>query len=248
LWWGYPGYRRIPPITQPLSPEQELDWLESYKRGLEDEINRIKEEIKRVEEEIERLKKEIESMPPEFQQPSPTYPPAYQPAPMPGYGMEYQPMYMPGPGYGMGWGRRMGWGRGMGRGWGAMPPAAAPQMPQLPPLRSGVKRVVVAVEDNNGLDSRISSRFGRAPFMAFVDVADGEVKAVNIIPNQAANLPTGAGISVAQWVISAQATDVIAPYLGPNVSMVFSQAGLRVHSTEPLIPLSEALRRAGFIR
>jgi len=238
----------MPPLTQPLSPEQELDWLESYKRELEDEINRIKEEIKRVEEEIENLKKELESMPPEAQQPLTTYPPPYQPTPMPGYGMGYQPMYMPGPGYGMGWGRRMGWGRGMGRGWGAMPPTTMPQMPQLPPLKAGAKRVVAAVEDNNGLNSRISPRFGRAPFMAFVDIVDGKVETVNIIPNQAAGLPTGAGITVAQWIISAQATDVIAPYLGPNVSMVFSQAGLRVHSIEPLISLSDALRRAGLIR
>jgi len=248
LWWGYPGYRRTPPPAQPLSPEEELDWLESYKRGLEDEISRVKEEIKRVEEEIERLKKEIESAPPEVQQPPATYPPAYQPTPMPGYGMGYQPTYMPGPGYGRGWGRGMGWGMGMGRGWGAMPPAAMPQMPQLPPLKAGMRRVVAAVEDNSGLNSRISPRFGRAPFIAFVDLGDGEVKAINIVPNQAANLPGGAGIMVAQWIISAQASDVIAPYLGPNVSMVFSQAGLRVHSIEPLIPLSEALRRAGLIR
>ncbi len=244
-WWPHPCYWR-PPYggPEPLSPEEELRQLEEYRRQLEEEIKWVEEEMKRIDEEIERLKKELEK--PESRQPMQAYPwPAYPPTPqppMPAYGYGY--------GYGYGWGRGRGMGRGFGRGMGPgfMPaPAAMPQQP-IPPPQPGVKRIVASVEENNGLNSRISPRFGRCPFLAFVDIGDGEVKAVNIIPNQAASMPTGAGMAVAQMVIASGASEVIGSNFGPNVSMAFQQAGLKVNTVEPFIPLGEALKKLGLIR
>ena len=107
---------------------------------------------------------------------------------------------------------------------------------------------MASVEDNNGLNSRVSMRFGRCPFLAFADIVDGEVKAVNIIPNQAAAAPSAAGITVAQMIISSGASDVIGSNFGPNVAAALQQAGLRMHTVEPLAPLGEALKRLGLIR
>ena len=210
--------------------------LEDYKRELEREIDHLKEELKNVEEEIKRVKEELESMGgqrPEAAAPAPYMPPQY---------------WMPF-GYGYGWGRGRGGGMGWGRGgMGPMPPAAGPQQAPIQPPPSGVKRVAASVEENNGLNSRISLRFGRAPFIAFIDISDNEVKSVQIIPNQAAAAAMGAGISVAQLIISSGATEVIGVQFGPNVSMAFEQANVRVHMVEPGIPLSEALRKVGLLR
>ncbi len=246
-WWPYFWYRQPPRpygVPGPLSPEEELKQLEEYRRQLEEEIKWVEEEMKQVDEEIKRMKEELEK--PESRQPAqayaqPPYPPMPQP-PTPAYGYGY--------GYGWGRGRGMG-GRGFGRGMGPgfMPaPAAMPQQSPVPPPQPGVKRVVASVEENNGLDSRISPRFGRCPFLAFVDIGDGEVKAVNIVPNQAASMPMGAGLAVAQMVIASGASEVIGSNFGPNVSMAFQQAGLKTDIVEPFIPLGEALRRLGLLR
>jgi len=234
-WWRrYPPYFFQQPF--PSSPEEELEMLEDYKRDLEREIKYLKEELKNVEEEIKRLKEEAEST----AEQRPAAPPPQYAAP-PQYWMPF--------GYGYGWGRGRGGGMGWGRGgMGPMPPAAAPQQAPIQPPPPGVKRVAASVEENNGLNSRISMRFGRAPLIAFVDIADNEVKSIQIIPNQAAAAPMGAGISVAQFIISSGATEVIGAQFGPNVSMAFEQANLRVHMVEPYIPLSEALRKVGLLR
>jgi len=58
----------------------------------------------------------------------------------------------------------------------------------------------------------------------------------------------GAGMAVAQLVVSSGASEVIGANLGPNVSMVFQQAGLKVDLVEPFIPLGEALKKLGLVR
>jgi len=243
-WWPHPWYWQPRYPYPPTSPEEELKGLEEYKRQLEEEIKWVEEEIKRVEEEMEKMRKELEK--PEAQQPypQPAYPMQYPPAPP-----AFPPTY--GYGYGYGWGRRRGMGGGFGRGMGAgmMPaPAAMPQQAPIPPPQAGVKRVAASVEENNGLNSRISPRFGRCPFLAFVDIAGGEVKSLNIIPNQAAGMPMGAGMAVAQLVVSSGASEVIGANFGPNVSMAFQQAGLKVDLIEPFTPLGEALKKLGLVR
>jgi hypothetical protein len=40
----------MPHHTRPLSPKEEKEWLESYKRDLEDEIARVEERIKKIKE------------------------------------------------------------------------------------------------------------------------------------------------------------------------------------------------------
>ncbi len=246
-WWPYPRYWRYP--YTPLNPEEELKQLEDYRRQLEEEIKSVREELERVEKEIKEMRERAEEW--KKQQPTqptvqPPYPPAYPTTPQ-----TFTPPYSYGYGYGYGWGRGRGMGGGFGRGMGPgmMPgPGAAPQQPPIPPPQPGVRRIVASVDENNGLNSRISLRFGRCPFLAFVDLADGEVKAVNIIPNQAVSMPMGAGIAVAQMIVGSGATEVVGSSFGPNVSMAFQQAGLQVHVVEPGITLGEALKKLGLIR
>ncbi len=226
--WRYP--------QAPTSPEEELKMLESYKRDLEREIEDVKRELKEVEERL----KELREMP---QQP-------YQP-PQP---YLQGPYAMPGPwggGYGWGRGRGGGWGYGGGYGrgggwWGA--PAQPQPQAAVPPPPPGAHRAVAAVEEDAGIDSRISQVFGRAPYFAFIDIVEGEVKSIRILPNPMVSAPGGAGTAAAQWILSSGARSAIAPYLGPNVSMIFSQAGVQVYTVEPGTPLSEALKRLGLVK
>jgi predicted Fe-Mo cluster-binding NifX family protein len=44
-------------------------------------------------------------------------------------------------------------------------------------------RIAVSSEEDRGLDSRVSHHFGRCPFFTIVDVEDGQVGGVDVVPN-----------------------------------------------------------------
>ncbi|NPA22916.1 MAG: hypothetical protein GXO23_01270 [Crenarchaeota archaeon] len=158
-----------------------------------------------------------------------------------------------GRGRGGGWGGGGGgggWGRGRGGGWGGGGwgwAQAMPQMPAVPPPPPGAVRAVASVETNAGLDSIISPRFGRAPFFAVVDVAGGRVANVHIVQNPCIDLPHGAGVAVAQWILSIGARCAIGSHFGPNVMAVLQQAGVRVCMVQPGIRLADALKVCGLV-
>jgi predicted Fe-Mo cluster-binding NifX family protein len=44
-------------------------------------------------------------------------------------------------------------------------------------------RVAISANENNGLNSAVSSHFGRCPYFVLVDVEGQEVKAIQTVPN-----------------------------------------------------------------
>jgi len=188
-------------------------------------LERYKRDLEREIEDLKKELKEVEARIEELRKAPPTTPLTPRMAPPPYAG--------PG-GRGYGWG--MGW-------WGA-----PQQMAALPPPQPGARRVVASVMEDAGVDSRISEVFGRAPYFAFIDIADGEVKSVRIVPNQMASLPQGVGFAAAQLIVSSGAESVIATYVGPNVSAALTQAGINIYTVEPGTPLLEALKRVGLVK
>ncbi|HDD64075.1 MAG TPA: hypothetical protein ENF53_02795 [Thermoprotei archaeon] len=139
-------------------------------------------------------------------------------------------------------GYRYGWGRGRGRGMGW---ETAQNFPQLPPP-VGV-RYAAAVDTNAGLDSIISIRAGRAPFVAFIDISGNKVVNVAVHPNPAAVAPGGAGVMLGQWLISSGVRVFFASRIGPNIGMVLNQAGVRVEIVPPGTRIRDILARLGII-
>jgi len=121
-------------------------------------------------------------------------------------------------------------------------------MEPLPPPASGVLRVVAATDTGEGLNAPISYRFSRAPYFTVVDIKDGSPMSVRSIPNAMAGEARGVGVAVGQWLLSSGVSVVVAPRLGPNTSMLLSQAGVRVEVVSPGVAVGEALRRLGLLR
>ena len=142
-------------------------------------------------------------------------------------------------GYGGGWRRGRGYGGGYGRGWTPV------NMPTVPQLQPNTMRIAAAVDANNGLNSPISFRAGRAPFIAIIDVSDNKVVSINIYPNMAMNIPRGAGIQLAQWLLNSRISIFIASNVGPNVEMVLRQAGIKIHIVPPGSILGSVLASMG---
>ena len=143
-------------------------------------------------------------------------------------------------------GRGRGLGRG-GRGRGFAPFQGTGPQP-LPAPSPGAIRVVATTLDDRGVESQVSPRFARAPFIVVVDIVNGAITNAVSMPNPFASMPGGAGVAFAQWIIGSGARIVITPNIGPNASMVLQQAGITVYNISPGVRVIDALRGLGLVR
>ncbi len=148
-------------------------------------------------------------------------------------------------GYGYGWG--CGRGRGWGRGGGGGPPWSelVGRLPRVEPPPPGVLRVAAGVEYDAGLDSLVSPRFARAPYIALVDTYGGRVTGLRCLANPLASAGQGVGMALAQWLASVGVRVVLAAWLGPGAAQALETAGIRVVQVQPGMRLRDALRLVG---
>lgn len=86
-------------------------------------------------------------------------------------------------------------------------------------------KVAITVERDTR-DSKVDSRFGRAPFFALCNTDTGEIDFISNAQNLSA--PSGAGIQAAQNVAAAGAQTVITGNCGPKAFKVLSAAGIKI--------------------
>lgn len=141
--------------------------------------------------------------------------------------------------YGRGWRRGRAYGGGYG---GGLFPI---NMPTVPPLQPNTIRIAAVVDADNGLNSPISFRAGRAPYIAMVDVSSNKVISISIYPNMAMNVPRGAGIQLAQWLLNSRVSIFITSNIGPNIEIVLRQAGVKIHIVPPGSILNSVLTSMG---
>jgi len=77
------------------------------------------------------------------------------------------------------------------------------------------------------LESRVDTRFGRAPWFIVADTDTGTMQAVR--NEQNASAAQGAGIQAAQTVVGQGATAVVTGHCGPKAFRVLKAAGVRVY-------------------
>jgi len=87
---------------------------------------------------------------------------------------------------------------------------------------------IIVATNKGGLEDDVSPVFGRCQTFTIVEGEENEIKNVEIIPNQFASAVHGAGIQVAQFVVSQGVKAVIAGNFGPNVTAILQQAGIEM--------------------
>jgi len=88
---------------------------------------------------------------------------------------------------------------------------------------------VAVTSIGNGLDSEISSVFGRCPYFIIADIEDGEIKGDIAVENPAKNESRGAGIKAAQFIANKGVTVLISGAVGPNAFDILKQVGIKVY-------------------
>ncbi|RLE38713.1 hypothetical protein DRJ17_03205 [Candidatus Woesearchaeota archaeon] len=136
--------------------------------------------------------------------------------------------------------RGYGYGRGLGS-WSNI------TLPSIPPPPASSLRVVVSVDEDKGLNSRVSFRFARAPFFLIVDIVGKKPTNVKVISNTMSTAPRGVGAAVGQWLINIGARIVVGPHFGPNISMILSQAGIEAREAKPGVTALNVLKELGLM-
>ncbi len=103
-------------------------------------------------------------------------------------------------------------------------------------------RIAFATEENRGLNSVVSSRFGRARYFVIVDYEGGEVKSYRVEVNPGSEARSGAGIKAVQKLINERVNVAVAGSFGPNAMTALEEMGIR-HVGMSGITVEEALNR-----
>ncbi len=101
-------------------------------------------------------------------------------------------------------------------------------------------KICVASDSNGGLDDMVSMQFGRCPAFTVVEVEDGKIARVYVIPNPGASAASGAGMQAAQAVVNEGCNVVIAGAIGPNSAQVLSMGGVDMR-TAPAVRIEDAV-------
>ena len=95
-------------------------------------------------------------------------------------------------------------------------------------------RVIVPVLEQNDKRSRISPHFGRAPYLAVVEVADGEIKALQFVQgegpheeNRTEEEKTKAA-TIHDTIRDIKPDVIIATRIGPRAVEYFTRAGIKI--------------------
>jgi len=207
--WGYPP-----------SPEDELSFLEKYRRILELRYKLLESELKSLDEKI-KLVKDFLNEYPELRYRGMAeawgYPPYYQ---VPSYEYQYPIMYPAYPLY---------------------PYTPSTYTQRKVPSLSGKARIIIATQGSKGLDDIVSPIFARSPFFTIIDLENGEVKNVETIENRFGMMSGGAGIAVAQYMRELNADVIIAGSFGPNSQGMLENMGIRTISMPPT-PVRDILK------
>ena len=79
-------------------------------------------------------------------------------------------------------------------------------------------KIAVPSDTSEGLRSRVSYLFGRAPYIVILEVEGKEIRDVKVESNPHAQLPGGAGPALAQYLLEKGVQVVLASDIGPNAA------------------------------
>lgn len=88
-------------------------------------------------------------------------------------------------------------------------------------------KTAFAVTANDGLNSQIDARFGRASGFLVVDEATGDKQYIS--NEQNLNAAQGAGIQAAQHILNSGAEALAVPHCGPKAFKVLSAGNVKIY-------------------
>lgn len=92
-------------------------------------------------------------------------------------------------------------------------------------------KIAVSTE-KGGMDDMVVPVFGRCGTFTVVETEGDKIKGHEVVPNQASQSPSGAGVQASQTVLNSGAESVITGNIGPNSIMILRQGGVKIFSAK----------------
>ncbi len=88
-------------------------------------------------------------------------------------------------------------------------------------------RIAIPVMSENGMETEVSGHFGHAPYFAFIDVEDGEVKKIEFDKNPFEEHTPG---TVPTYIHQKGAETIVVNGMGERAVNVFNHFGIKVYT------------------
>ena len=104
-------------------------------------------------------------------------------------------------------------------------------------------RVSIPLDNNNGLESIISSSYRRASFIALVTICDENksIKELEIMPNSLRALKKASSNDIFNWLLNNYVDIIIIPRTDRDLLNIVERSGARFLLVDPGLMLSEVL-------
>lgn len=91
------------------------------------------------------------------------------------------------------------------------------------------QKIAIPSESTDGLNSFVSTRFGRCSAFTIVNIEGDEIKEVKVIENQAVKASSGAGSLAVQTIVEEGAKQVIGSLYGPNAARALLYGNIKMY-------------------
>ncbi len=96
-----------------------------------------------------------------------------------------------------------------------------------------ILKIAVPVSDNEGMNSKIFDHFGESPYFAFLEIQDGSLLRLAVVPNQFMNEEKRKGILISDWLCTAKIDKLyLTKDLKKGPQLVFVNSFVEVEITE----------------
>ncbi|MEA3355185.1 MAG: cation diffusion facilitator family transporter, partial [Patescibacteria group bacterium] len=103
---------------------------------------------------------------------------------------------------------------------------------QVEPFKSDWQHLVIPVLDNNGLNSKISDKFSRAPYFLFINTEKKKVKGFYILKNSYLKNEKKVGLSVAKMITKQKSDILITKQIGKIALYALKENLMDIHMTK----------------
>jgi cation diffusion facilitator family transporter len=105
-------------------------------------------------------------------------------------------------------------------------------MLHVEPSKKDLYRIAIPVEENRGLDSRISQHFGKSPYFILIDLHKDSARNWFVVENPAANIEKKRGIEAAHFLVQHKADVLVAKEVGEGPYHVLRDSSIQVFALD----------------
>jgi predicted Fe-Mo cluster-binding NifX family protein len=96
------------------------------------------------------------------------------------------------------------------------------------PIKKDARRIAIPVEQNEGLDSKISPHFGKSPYFILIDLTENRPTSWSVVENPGEKTDKKKGIEAAHLLIEHKADVVLANEVGEGPYHVLRDSSIRI--------------------